>query len=68
MRVRRVSDAFRAGQGVTVLVLFDEHRQPPKPELLVPGTLGAGLPIDVHVGADHPNEQASGLAFAHFTA
>jgi hypothetical protein len=50
------------------LVLLDENRQPPEPELLVTGTLGTGLPIDVYVGADHPNEQASGIAFAHFIA
>ena len=63
-----VSDVLRARQGIAVLVFLDEHRQPTEPELLVPCTPEAGLPIDVHVGADHPNEQMSGTAFAHFAA
>jgi hypothetical protein len=36
--------------------------------LLVSCTPEASLPIDVHVGADHPNEQPSGTVFAHFAA
>jgi hypothetical protein len=38
------------------LVLFDEYRQFAEPELPVPCTPDASLPIDVHIGADHPNE------------
>ena len=49
-----------------MLVLFDEHWKAPKPEFLVSCTPGASLPIDVHVGADDPNEETSGTAFAHF--
>jgi hypothetical protein len=36
--------------------------------LLVSCTPEASLPIDIHIGADHPNEQTSGTAFAHFAA
>jgi hypothetical protein len=68
VRVLGVSDVLRARQGLAVLVLLDEHRQPTEPELLVSRTPAASLPIDVHVGADHPNEQTSGTAFAHFAA
>jgi hypothetical protein len=63
-----VSDVLGARQGIAVLVILDQHRQPTEPELLVPCTPDASLPIDVHVGADHPNEQTSGTAFAHFAA
>jgi hypothetical protein len=63
-----ISDVFRARQGIAVWVLLDEYRQPTEPELLVPCTPDASLPIDVHVGADHANEQTSGTVFAHFVA
>ena len=63
-----VSDVLSARQGIAVLVFLDEDRQPTEPELLVPCTPDASLPIDVHVGADHPNEQTFGTAFAHFAA
>jgi hypothetical protein len=56
VRVWGVSDGLRARQGIAVLVLFDEHRQPTEPELLVPCTPCASLPIDVHIGTDQPNE------------
>jgi hypothetical protein len=56
VRVRGISDVLRARQGIAVLVFLNEHRQPTESELLVPCTPGASLPIDVHVGADHPNE------------
>jgi hypothetical protein len=68
VRVLGVSDMLGARQGIAVLVLLDEHRQTTEPELLVPCTPDASLPIDVHVGADHPNEQTSGTVFAHFAA
>jgi hypothetical protein len=68
VRVRAVSDVLGARQRIAVLVFLDEHRQPTEPELLVPCTPDACLPIDVHVGADHPNERTSGSAFAHFAA
>jgi hypothetical protein len=68
VRVLGVSDVLRARQGIPVLVLLDEHRQPTEPELLVSCIPDASLPIDVHVGADHPNEQTSGTVFAHFAA
>ena len=68
VRVRVVSDILGARQGIAVLVFLDEHWQSAEPELLVLCTPDASLPIDVHVGADHPNEQASGTAFAHFGA
>jgi hypothetical protein len=63
-----VSDVLGAWQGIAVLVLLDEHRQPTQPELLVSCTPDASLPIDVHVGANHPDEQTSGTRFAHFAA
>jgi hypothetical protein len=68
LRVRVVSDVLSARQGIAVLVFLDEHRQPTESELLVPCTPDASLPIDVHVGADHPNEQTSGTTFAHLAA
>jgi hypothetical protein len=66
--VRGVSDVLRARQGIAISVLLDEYRQPTEPELLVPCTPDASLPIDVHVGADHANEQTSGTVFAHLSA
>jgi hypothetical protein len=36
--------------------------------LLVSRTPDASVPIDVHIGADDPNEQTSGPVFAHFAA
>jgi len=68
VRVWGVSDGLRARHGIAVLVLLDEHRQPTEPEWLVPCAPDASLPIDVHVGSDHPNEQPSGTVFAHFAA
>ena len=68
VRVWVVPDVLGARQGIAVLVILDQHRQPTEPELLVPCTPDASLPIDVHVGADHPNEQTFGSAFAHFAA
>ena len=68
MPIRGVSDVFSARRGIAVWVLLDGHRQPTEPELLVPSTPHASLRIDIHVGADHPNEQTSGTAFAHFAA
>ena len=66
--VRVVSDVLRARQGIAVLIFLDKHRQPTEPELLVPCTSKASLPIDIHVSADHPNELTSGTAFAHLAA
>ena len=63
-----ISDELGARQGIAVPVLLNEHRQPTELELLVSRTPAASLPIDVHVGADHPNEQTSGSVFAHFAA
>jgi hypothetical protein len=68
VRIWGVPDVLRAGQGIAVLVFLDEHRQPTEPKLLVSCTPEASLPIDVHVGTDHPNEQPSGTVFAHFAA
>jgi hypothetical protein len=68
VHVRGISDVLRARHGITVLVLLDEHRQPTESELLMPCTPDAGLPIDVHVGAHHPNELTSGSVIAHFAA
>jgi hypothetical protein len=68
LRVLGEFDIFRARQGIALRVHLDEYRQPTEPELLVPCTPDASLPIDVHVGADHPNEQTSGTVFAHFAA
>jgi hypothetical protein len=66
--VRGISDVLSARQGIAVWVLLDEYRQPTEPELLVPCTPDPSLPIDVHVGTDHANEQTSGTVFAHFVA
>ena len=66
VRVLGVSDILCARQGIAILVFLDEHRQPTEPELPVPCTPGASLSIDVHVGADHPNEWTSGTVFCSF--
>ena len=58
-------DVLRALQCLAVLVILDKHRQLTEPELLVSCPSGASLRIDVHVGADHLNEPASGIALAH---
>jgi hypothetical protein len=63
-----ISDELGARQGIAVSVLLNEHRQPTELELLVSRTSEASLPIDVHIGAYHPNEQTSGTVFAHFAA
>jgi len=67
VHVRGVSDVLGARQGIAVPVLLNEHRQPTEPELLVSRTPEASLPIDVHIGAYHPNEQ-TGTVIAHFAA
>jgi hypothetical protein len=45
-----------ARQSIAVLIPLDKYWQPTEPESLVPCTLDARLPVDVHIGADHPNE------------